>query len=502
VKNHLELEKSDVVAMYKATDLQTYSDYGTTVLAWGGAHTIEDVRVLTEMGIHATGSMWCLTAGAEALHKNADLREATCRDIENKPIAVPWLHDHVYEGTPSLWGCTNHPTFRAHMRAKVCEAMAGGAYGLHVDDHLGTASPAAWQGGCFCDYCVEGFRRHLQRAGNPEHLRQAGVASWDGYDYRDTVRKYAKTREEYLRVQQSIPLHQEFVDYQVQQAAENVRQLKRLAEDIVGREVSLSANAGLPSLMHTVVTPYLSYLVAEVEHHASQGTSQLLEAVRAYRMAEAIGKEVAATAAGWDNAYIYEHGSEQLMCTWIALAYACGQRFMMPSRMWCYTKEKGTHWYQGRTEVFAPLYRFVREHRRLFDGLATVGPLKAPAGAPETFETHEKRLRLQSLLAEGDPRPMSVGESVWLFPREGNGVAVIHAVNMDYVQQTDTVVPKKDLTITVPDSLFGRRFGHATLYTYEQCDGRPEELRVSESEGGISVVVPSLRLWGVIELAQ
>lgn len=33
-------------------------------------------------------------------------------------------------------------------------------------------------------------------------------------------------------------------------------------------------------------------------------------------------------------------------------------------------------------------------------------------------------------------------------------------------------------------------------------DGRPEVFCVTESEGGISVVVPPLRIWGIIELAQ
>lgn len=35
---------------------------------------------------------------------------------------------------------------------------------------------------------------------------------------------------------------------------------------------------------------------------------------------------------------------------------------------WCCTAEKGTHWYAGPTDKFAPLYRFVRTHAGLFDG--------------------------------------------------------------------------------------------------------------------------------------
>jgi hypothetical protein len=41
---------------------------------------------------------------------------------------------------------------------------------------------------------------------------------------------------------------------------------------------------------------------------------------------------------------------------------------MAPHRQWCYTPEKGTHWYPGPKEKFAPLYQFVRRHAELFDG--------------------------------------------------------------------------------------------------------------------------------------
>jgi hypothetical protein len=56
---------------------------------------------------------------------------------------------------------------------------------------------------------------------------------------------------------------------------------------------------------------------------------------------------------------------------WIALSYAAGQRLMAPHHQWCYTPEKGTHWYDGPAERFAPMYRFVREHSDLFDPYET-----------------------------------------------------------------------------------------------------------------------------------
>jgi len=198
------LKHSEIVFMYAADD-EAYKAYGTTFVGWGGAHTKEEVQRHHGLGIRCTGSMWCLTAGPELLHKNPELQKGVALDIESKPIMVPWLFDQVYEGMRALWGCTNNPIFRELCRRRVREAMAGGADGLHVDDHAGSAA-AAMHGGGFCDYCMAGFREYLKDNASAADLRAAGVKDLDTFDYRTLVRKYAKTRQEYMKVQNRIPL--------------------------------------------------------------------------------------------------------------------------------------------------------------------------------------------------------------------------------------------------------------------------------------------------------
>jgi hypothetical protein len=486
--------------MYAAKDVGVYEEYGATVVGWGGAHTLAKVREYEALGIHATGTMWCLTAGAETLHKDPDLREATARDIEGEPIAVPWQSDKVYEGTPTWFGCTNHPTFRAHVRKKLCDAMSGGARGLHVDDHLGSAHPAFAHGGCFCDYCMAAFEAWLQVHGTPEMLADADVTGFRDFDYRAFVRRFAQTRERYLEIQDEIPLHQAFVDCQLQLAAEHTRQLGELAAEIAGRPTTLSANTCLPHLEHVVVTPSLTYLVGEVAQYAEAGTGKLLQAVRAYRMAETIGKPIAATAMGWDWAYVKEHGCEGLVRIWIALSYACGQRLMAPHRMWCFTQEKGTHWYYGPTEAYAALYRFVREHRDLFRETATVGPLAPPSGVPQRFDTHRQRRALADALDAGDPRPLTAGDRLWVFPRRrGDGSAVVHVVNLAYDAEEDHVARQANVEVRLPGDIYPEAFDRATLFSY---DADPVEIEMTRGpEGAITLLLPEQRLWSVIELA-
>lgn len=494
-----KLLPSNVVFMYSEPDLETYKAYGATVLGWGGARTLDQVRELADLGVHSTGSMWCLTAGAENLHKSADLREATAKDIEGNPVPVPWLWDHAYEGTPSWFGCTNHPTFRAHVRAEVCHAMAGGADGLHVDDHKGTASALLVGGGGFCDYCMAAFTDWLQAHSTPERLAAAGVDTFEGLDYRTLVRRYASTREEFMKVRESIPLYHDLVDCQLQLAAENTRQLGALASDIIGRPATLSANAGLGNPASTAVIPNLTWVICEAKQGAPDVPDGLHAAIRVYRTAEAVGKPVAVTAAGHDWAYVKEHGTESLVRIWIALAYACGQRFMAPStHQWCFTKEKGTHWYQARTEAYAPLYRFVRQYPRLFDGLATRGPLMIPAGVPERFDTYEQRDLLADLLDQGEPKPLYAGENIWVFPREAadGSRAVLHLVNVAYATD-DIVSPQADVDVSLVSGVLMGCYKTARMYAY---DAPPIDLSLLYDGDVLGLRVPSLRQWAIIEL--
>ena len=242
------LRGDDVVFMYAAANPATYTAYGCTFLAWGGAASGEAVRRLTELGVHCTGSLWCLTAGAEHLHKNADLRDAVVRDIEGKPVAVWWLFDSTFEGTLTWFGCTNHPAFRAFVRQRVAEEMRGGAPGLHVDDHLGTAHAVAFLGGCFCHYCIAAFRDWIAIHGTAKTMTLAGVTTWDDFDYRLLVRRHAADDANYIAQIESIPLRTEFLDFQLQRAAENVQQLGALAAEIVEHPITLSANTALPGV--------------------------------------------------------------------------------------------------------------------------------------------------------------------------------------------------------------------------------------------------------------
>jgi len=360
------LKRSDVVFMYEAAP-QVYRQYGATVLAWGGTPNPKSLREAA--GIRFFGSVGMVTEFAR-FHTRFPARyeEALCRDLEDRPVKVPWLTDHQHQGIPYWWCCTNQPLFRQYLRERVVETIHGGAAGLHVDDHMGTAG-GLWLGICFCPRCLDGFRQFL--AGLPETERaRRGLGDIAAFDFRAAVHAWMASASPGARNPTGHPLWDLWTAYQCRAAAAFMQELRDLAARTAGRPVPVGANAGLLWPRHLADYRALDLFSAETDHHAAAlkpSDAPLL----AYRMAEAVGRPYAATASGGDWAFIKERGKPGLVRAWIALAYAAGQLFMAPHRQWCHTPEKGTHWYDGPAERFAPLYRFVRENATLFDGYET-----------------------------------------------------------------------------------------------------------------------------------
>jgi hypothetical protein len=493
------LSNDDVVFVCPSADPSAYTKYGATVIASGGMHASDYVNKLKRQGLHTTGTVWCLTAGSHDLHSNADLAEACARDIEGKPIVVPWLRVNSFQdahSAPNYFGCVNHPAFRAHVRRKVCDAMSGGASGLHVDEHLGSAHAAIHCGGCFCDHCMGGFTDYLKKNSSTDLCSSVKIQSFDGFDYRSFVKSMAPTRDQYLSLHAGIPLHREFIDFQLSCAAENVVSLGKLAADVAGMPVSLSANACLPSLEHLVVAPHLSYLASEIVHNAHEGTRGLQHAVTAYRMAEALRRPMAATATPQDWAVINKHNAEQLVCLWIALAYACGQRFMVPNRVLCSGDGDGPHWYCGPAATYAPLYQFIKKHGFLLNDFKAVGPLAVPDRIPSSFETHEKRQTLSDILNARPSSPISAGPDAWVFPRvKSDGSVAIHIINLSCDEKTNRCTAQANIEVRLPDSLFRRNYYGAISYGY---GSETVKLPVTNEGQTCSFILPELKLWSIV----
>lgn len=432
------VRRSDVVFMgVKSED--EYRRYGGTIVSWGGRPWGDNVKAVTRFReqvelSHALGMKHCggaafRTAFAGMIDFDPDFMDSVCRDLDGKPILVPWLWDHKHKGHPAYWFCTNAPGYRKYLRNQIRLLCQANIDGLHIDDYNGTAG-AEWQGGCFCRHCMAAFREYLRENVSVTRLKECGVGSLADFHYGRFLRDRGITKDEYRRkVGGSIPLGPEYLRFQYQRSADWVAGCRKYAEGLVGHRLLLSVNSSATDYKSLVIGGVLDYFCGEVRHGADRGGVPSLDPVWSFKLADAVGKPQVATASGRDWAYIAAHHKPGLVRLWVAQDYAFGHQLMAPVRQWAYTKEKGTHWYQSEPGDYAYLYRFVRRHAELFDGYESAATVALLYSNP-AFRAGRRGARSAALtLAENNvPFRLVVAGDDWLPMRLTPAVLARYAV--------------------------------------------------------------------------
>jgi len=538
------IRRSDVVFMYDNPAM--YEPYGCTVMGWAGRADAKHIEEAHAKGVRLfSTSVGFRTEGRGMIDFSDDFLDAACRDFADKPIRVPWLWDHQYKGHPFYWWCTNSPLFRAYLESRLVSVMKAAPDGLHIDDYTGTAGTVTWLSGCFCKYCMAGFREHLAENVSEERLAELGITDLASFDYRQFLLDRGVKSEDYNGRRASLPLAAEFLDFHVKTNNAFVAAYRRRAEELRGKPLTLCVNSGLSSPQGLVIAPHLSYFCCEVGHNAPS-RSVPKHPIYVYKLADGLDRPVTSTAGGHD---------------WAS-----------PHRQWCYTKDKGTHWYAGPTQEYAYVYQFVRRNARLLDGYEAIAPVAVVYDnaarrqgkgnvEPISIELAEKNVPFTVVVAGDDwldyrldadrlaqfkavivtndlamdepqrklihqveaggrlvvwpgldrlqklvPAPVAVegSERVGVVPRAipGDDAApvVVHLLNREYDGEKDAMVPQKGFTLRLRhDLLNGRRLNKATLHA---PNGEPVALPLDSDQEHTVVTIPELKLWAILELAN
>jgi hypothetical protein len=565
------IRRSDVVFMYDNPSL--YEAYGCTVVGWAGRADAEHIRRAHRQGVRLfSASVGFRTEFRQVIDFSRDFLDAACRNFAGEPFIVPWLWDHKYKGQPAWWWCTNSPLYRQYLDSRLVEVMKAEPDGLHIDDYTGTAGTVTWQSGCFCRYCLAGFREYLERNLSKEKQADLGIADLAKFDYRQFLLDRGVRPEAYNKRRGQLPLAAEFYDFQVTQNNAFVAAYRQRAEQLRGKPLALCVNSGLTSPDTLVIAPHLSYFCCEVGHGASSRAVPK-HPIYVYKLADGLDRPVTSTASGQDWAYVTEHNLPCLVRTWVALSYAFGHNLMAPHRQWCYTPEKGTHWYTGPAEEYAWLYQFVRRHAGLLDRYQAVAPVAVvydnaarrkgrgniepictalaekqvpftvvvagddwldyrlsgvrlarfkavivPAQLDELGMDQPQQELIEQVRSDGRlivwPDPEALGrlvpaplvvegsEHVMVVPRaipsDEQAPVAVHLLNLRYDGQQDAMVPQTDVRLRLRRSLFaGREFTKATWHAPR---AEPVVLEVTSDDEYITVAMPELRLWGIVEL--
>lgn len=379
----MAIKRSDVVFMYASTS-EKYRQYDATLVAWGGRPRRDDEEAIEAwrrrieearaVGVRQRGHVDFRVAFAGMIDFDPQFMDSVCRGLDGEPITVPWLWDHKHKGHPAYWFCTNSPRYRVYLRQQAKLALSADLDGLHIDDYNGTAG-THWQGGCFCSWCMAAFREYLKENVPQDAVDALGIGGVDDFDYGEFLRGRGVTREQFRKQVEwyppKLPLAQEFLTFQYAGATAWIREYRKYAEGLAGHPLAISVNSQISDPKNLFIAPTVTHFVGEVKHEPDSRAVPTAP-IFSYKLGDALQRPVVCTGMGWDWAYVKEHEVPGLVRTWIAQAYAYGHNFMAPVRMWCYTKEKGTHWYESKPGDYEHLYRFVREHAELFDGYEAV----------------------------------------------------------------------------------------------------------------------------------
>ena len=380
-----QIKASDVVFMYTPSDPAQYDAYQGTVAGWGGraqSKSNDQVKVYEQRvneavkrGIRFCGSVDTIVDFGGYIDMAPDtFMNAVCRDLDGKPLQVPWLWDMKHKGQPAYWFCINNPDYMNYLRDQAERASLAPVDGVHIDDYGATSNCADYNHGCFCESCIKGFREYLKKNLSNDQLKMKGIDDIGKFDYKAFLQEEGIRAIEFSSNNKRIPLSKEFRDYQNGQMKAYIQGIYEYAEQLRSKPLLRSVNSSASSPRTLLPASIIDYFCGEIDHHA-MSKSVSSEPVFVYRLVEAVGKRQTATASGQDWAWIKVNEKPGFVRTWIAQAYSYGSVFMVPHNQWCFTQELGTHWWKGKPEDFTFLYRFVRSNAALLDDYTSLASI-------------------------------------------------------------------------------------------------------------------------------
>ncbi len=375
------LKRSDVL-ITRPCGMDVYRRYRATGLGWGflpepdrrglppDEEMMRDVDEAHRCGVKFQGRVELDADWMGMIDFDSNFMESTVRDLTNRPAVTWWAH--TYKGHPSYHFCTNAPGYRRYLMYQLRRVMEAGADWLMIDSAIPTIGALnARYGGCFCHHCMAGFRAFLKENLNPtarESLQTGDLAS---FDYRDYLLSRGFTDERYraeiLAFPATIPLAQEYFNYQWREVNALFREFKRYAQEF-GEDVPMSSNSPYYWAEFMYAADAHDFYTNEMEYRPPEEEVLPSEPIYTFKLADALDKLVAIT--GVPSAFEPYRLNDRPghIRLWIAQAYAHGHVFMAPEKMW--TRRfagQPDRWYHSKPGDYEDLYHFVRDYPDLFD---------------------------------------------------------------------------------------------------------------------------------------
>ncbi len=404
IKSKPQIPKSFVIG--------SLGDYNGT-LDYDADVYVTDLNIVDELEIakwksvsdelHKKGKLFYATLKAltplgknfEYLMDDPGIQQAVCLDVNLNSIKTPWMINLGYKDTPIRLFCGNNPRFRAYLRHQVYLISQVGVDGIMVDDFTG--SPMSYGlGGCFCEYCMAGFRQYLKGKYSAEELKNFGVQNIETFNYRDVVLKHADDLNSMriARENGEIPLDDDFRFFLYESDANLFASLKEMACRLSGHYVEMGwdnvsfqpsraiyydfLDLYYPEIVYQImgVDPVFSLTPSSTKEalirlNNEKGDEKLPpEIIYLYKFSDATNKWFVPMPEPRSWSAIRIKNMTGLLKLWISFSYANGANFNYPTKGWCFGPT--SRWYYPPKDEFEPVYNFIRNNRSLFDNYKAV----------------------------------------------------------------------------------------------------------------------------------
>lgn len=370
-------KRSDAAILGHSSDILKWAQYKPDLMVWGRdmaypigdgeKHAQAEIELANRTGLSLVATnVDMITATGYQMYFDKALQKASVRDVKNEPILVPWFSDRFYKGVPTYWNCTNHPIFREHIRRKVTAGIEMGANTLHLDDARGSGRFIS--GGCFCNFCIRGFRGYLSQNYTESELLALGIEILETYNYRQELNQIYPTKgdfiEEYGSNRDRIPLIDDYEHFHYEAVSEFIGELDSLADAVAGMPIYMTINAFSLTPRRIVAMDHIDFFTTETHQLSYNGG----EAVFVYKFADALNMSLALTAGPSEWGYVKSNAASNLVKLWMSRAYAFGHHFMGPFSQWVFIEGLQSATYTGPTAEFSTVFDFVHCNASLFDG--------------------------------------------------------------------------------------------------------------------------------------
>ena len=378
----MALKRSDVL-ITRPCGMDVYRRYRATGLGWGflpepdrrglppDEEMMRDVDEAHRCGVKFQGRVELDADWMGMIDYDSNFMESTVRDLNNQPAVTWWVH--TYKGHPSYHFCTNAPAYRRYLMYQLRRVLEAGTDWLMIDSAIPTIGALnARYGGCFCQHCMAGFRDFLKEELDSPALELLQIDDLASFDYQAYLLSLGYHDERYrsqiLAFPPTIPLAQEYFNYQWREVNALFREFKRYAQEF-GENVPMSSNSPYYWAEFMYAVDAQDFYTNEMEYRPPEEEILPSEPIYTFKLADALGKLVAIT--GVPSAFEPYRLRDRPghIRLWIAQAYAHGHVFMAPDKMW--TRRiagQPDRWYHSKPGDYEDLYHFARDYPDLFDG--------------------------------------------------------------------------------------------------------------------------------------